>query len=213
MVEGQTVIFRFGNTAGRCILLTVVLGWGLGIVAGCFALWNHAGTPGSQQVGTPVWPEETLLHRDAHRHTLVIFAHPHCPCTRASLRELERLVSQAEGLLEVQIAFLQPPGMSADWVYTDLWQSAKAIPKTSVTVDSKGIEARRFGARTSGEAFLYDTRSRLIFQGGITPARGHEGDSAGRTAIYRWVANQPAESRAPVFGCPLFDSTNLQKDN
>ena len=240
MVEGLAVIFRlnyfrFAGVAAaklltetalrkggkgdgrmrivqRSLLFAVILGWGLGIAAGCLVLWNHAGTPGSQQLGAPVWPEETSLHRDVHRHTLVIFAHPHCPCTRASLRELERLVSHAEGLLDVQLAFLQPTGMSADWVFTDLWQSAKAIPGTAITVDPSGIEARRFGARTSGEALLYDTRGRLIFQGGITPARGHEGDSAGRTAISRWVANQPAESRAPVFGCPLFDSTDLQKD-
>ncbi|MFN0022108.1 MAG: hypothetical protein ACKVP0_27995 [Pirellulaceae bacterium] len=108
-------------------------------------------------------------------------------------------------MLDIRVAFVQPPGTNTDWAHTDIWQAAAAIPGVAVALDHHGLEARRFGARTSGEAFLYDSAGRLVFQGGITPARGHEGDSAGKTAIARWIAAPPAEARAPVFGCPLLD--------
>jgi hypothetical protein len=60
---------------------------------------------------------------------------------------------------------------------------------------------------------LFDAGGDLLFRGGITEARGHWGDSEGRSAILSLLAleHRPAAGRAgrldsPVFGCPLFDS-------
>lgn len=195
----------------HCALVLVVLGWGLGICTGCLALWNYAGTPGIRQPGAVVWPADTKLRRPQNRQTLVLFAHPHCPCSRATFRELERLVAQSDRMLDIQVEFVQPPGTGATWAHTDLWKAAAAIPYVSVALDHNGREARRFGARTSGESFLYDLTGRLVFQGGLTPARGHEGESAGKSAIACWVAGYPAEAHSPVFGCPLLDSDPSQK--
>jgi hypothetical protein len=73
-------------------------------------------------------------------------------------------------------------------------------------IDEGGAEARRFGAATSGQALLYDAAGRLVFSGGITPARGHSGDSAGRDAIIRWVERGTAPQKSAfVFGCSLHD--------
>ncbi len=193
------------------MLVTIVLVWGLGIAAGCFAVWNHADTPGSQQAGAEYWPAATGLHHQANRATLVLFAHPHCPCTRATIRELDRLVAQTAGELDVQVVFVQPSETNADWAHTDIWCAAAEIPGVSVTADRTGAESIRFGADTSGEAFLYDASGRLVFQGGITPARGHEGDSAGRTAVTSWVTGHAGLEHAPVFGCPLLDLSILPK--
>jgi hypothetical protein len=70
-------------------------------------------------------------------------------------------------------------------------------------LDTNAKEAQRFGARTSGEVALYDDAGRLAFRGGITAARGHEGDSTGRDAILRWLNHLPADKCSPTFGCPL----------
>jgi hypothetical protein len=45
----------------------------------------------------------------------------------------------------------------------------------------------------------------LLFSGGITPARGHEGDSAGSDAIVELVKGRIPSNviREPVFGCTL----------
>ncbi len=81
---------------------------------------------------------------------------------------------------------------------------AACIPGVSVLADPDGVEARRFGALTSGDAFLYDAGGRLVFRGGITPSRGHQGESAGRSAIEAFLkGGRPRTATAPVFGCPI----------
>ncbi len=70
--------------------------------------------------------------------------------------------------------------------------------------DVDGHEAQRFHAHTSGETLLYNASGKLLFQGGITGRRGHEGDNAGRAACLSLLTSERAPlSHAPVFGCAL----------
>ncbi len=77
-------------------------------------------------------------------------------------------------------------------------------------IDERGEAAKRFGARTSGLFFVYDADGRLRFRGGLTAARGHEGDNAGLEAAVATVRGETPETssagiaRSPVFGCALF---------
>ena len=133
-----------------------------------------------------------------------MFAHPHCPCTRASVGELARLLTGLNGKLAAQVWFVQPAGTGPDWTNTDLWASAAAIPGVTVHGDAAGLEAQRFGAGTSGQTVLYDQNGQLLFHGGITIERGHFGDNPGANAVKRLVNHQPAELiQTPVFGCSL----------
>src|SRR5262249_57501676 len=92
----------------------------------------------------------------------------------------------------------------ADEEKTDLWSSAERIPGVSVALDAGGAEAKRFGAETSGAVVLYDPAGRLVFHGGITAARGHEGDSFGQQRIAAFLSGARADrADAPVFGCAL----------
>jgi hypothetical protein len=76
----------------------------------------------------------------------------------------------------------------------------------TVLDDVDGTEARRFGALTSGQVVVYDADGRLRFSGGITPARGHAGDNAGRSAIIALLEGASSASvETPVFGCSLLD--------
>ena len=116
----------------------------------------------------------------------------------------------------VHVLFVKPEGFEEDWEKTDLWQSALMIPGVHVSVDDKGIEAERFGSQTSGQAILYGADGQLLFSGGITAARGHEGDNEGRETIVALITTGAAERReTPVFGCPLFEETinDEQKDS
>jgi hypothetical protein len=118
-------------------------------------------------------------------------------------------MAQSHGRLVAYVLFLKPAGFSDDWEKTDLWQSAAGIPGVNPIVDGDGVEARRFRARTSGQTVLYDAEGRLLFSGGITMARGHAGDNAGRSAIISLVNEQVSEqAETPVFGCPLFDDNS-----
>jgi hypothetical protein len=72
--------------------------------------------------------------------------------------------------------------------------------------DEGGREGSRFAVGTSGGVVLYDTRGRLLFRGGITAARGHEGDSFGQERIASLLTTGAADrADAPVFGCALED--------
>lgn len=113
-------------------------------------------------------------------------------------------MAHIEGRARVYVLFLQPSGFPATWDKTDLWDSAAAIPGVTVLGDPDGANARRFGAMTSGHTLLYSAQGELLFSGGITLARGHFGDRAGRSAILAMVDRAGAAPvRTRIFGCLL----------
>jgi len=189
----------------KLILVVTSVSWLLLIGSGVAFLWNYEGNPGVAAAAPEVWPADSLIRRASDRATLVMLAHPHCPCTRASVEELSRLMTQAQGRVKAYVLFIKPPDLSEGWEQTDLLTSAAAIPGVTVVRDDEGVEASRFHASTSGQTVLYDAVGKLLFSGGITSARGHEGDNAGRTAIVSLLTAGTAErDETPVFGCPLF---------
>ncbi len=185
----------------------VLLGWAALLLVGLAAMAVREHQPGARGVVPAAWPVESRLVRDRDRPSLILFAHPHCPCTVASLRELERILARSSDRLRAQVVFCVPDGAPAGWERTELWQQACSVPGLSVVADPGGFEARLFGARTSGTTLVYDAQSELRFQGGITGARGHEGDNAGKSAVLACLETPQARAfTVPVFGCPLFDS-------
>jgi hypothetical protein len=189
----------------KTILASVTVLWAAGVAAGFAQLLQYAATPGTSQPSPLSWPDESSLERDTTRPNLVMFVHPRCSCTRASMSEWERLLARCQGALTAHVLFYRPCSLPEDWGETDLWQRAAVIPGVHVRQDEDGIEARRFQANTSGEVLLYGADGSLLFQGGITNARGHAGDSAGLDAILSRL-NDGTEplAQTPVFGCPLF---------
>ena len=180
--------------------LTVAIVGGMGI------LWRYSLTPGAAGNPPALWPAQSRLARKSGSPTLVMVVHPHCPCTRASIGELEILMAQTRGRLDASVIFLKPPGFSDNWTKTSLWHNAAAIAGVSVVVDD-GREARLFGAATSGQTMVYDRSGRLLFSGGITATRGHYGDNAGASAIAA-LLEQPTMphdgGKTAVYGCALF---------
>ncbi len=165
---------------------------------------QYSQTAGAAGPAPAQWPESSQGHPAPSQYHLVLFLHPRCPCSRATLGELEQLVAHCQGLFSAQVWFIQPQGMSEAWVKTDLWQAAAAIPGVQVGVDHDGEEARLFHAATSGQTLLYDARGGLIFQGGITLARSHSGDNPGRDAIESLLKQKISHATStPVFGCAL----------
>jgi len=184
-----------------------VLCWASLAVTGFWLLSAHETTPGEASAAAARWPEDSPLVRDPERPTLLLFAHPSCPCTRATVGELNRLMAQCQGRVAATVVFFKPSDTADQWERTDLWRSAAAIPGVAVRVDVDGRDAARFGARTSGTLLVYATDGRLLFGGGITASRGHAGDNLGRDAVVTLLhQGQPERTTTPVFGCPLFPS-------
>ena len=176
-------------------------------VGGLFVVWAYENGPGVPGTAGADWPANTSLRRATDRPTLVLLAHPQCTCTRATLGELAEALARTRSLPRTYVVFLKPSSMPDGWEQTDLWKIAAALPNATVVADADGREAERFGAATSGQTLLYDARGSLLFSGGITGARAHAGDNAGRSAIVALLNRQPIHaSTTSVFGCSLFAS-------
>lgn len=194
----------------RTIYTLIGVVWVAAVGLGLKGLWNYESTPSRPAQPPANWPADTRLARQSGEPTLVLFAHPHCPCTRATVAELAKLMTDCHGKVTATVLLIRPAGLPKGWERTDLWNSAAAIPGVSVVTDDAGVESHRFGALTSGQTLLYGADGRLLFAGGITESRGHQGDNAGRSAITALVLGhqRPAQSAStPVYGCPLFDES------
>lgn len=159
---------------------------------------SRAGTPSVN------WPTSPRVSLNRQNPTLLMFVHPHCPCTRASLHELSLLMTRCQGAVDAYVIAHQPPGTSEEWVKTDLFDFASQIPGVSVLADRGGLLAKQFEAETSGETVVYDTSGKLRFHGGITASRGHQGDNVGRSSVVSLLTqNATLVSDTCVFGCSL----------
>ena len=173
---------------------------------GMVAFARYGGRSGDAATAPERWPASSHLVLDPQRATLVMLAHPKCPCTRATLTELARLARRLDGRAALHVLFIHPEGTPDQWERSDLWNQAQAIPGVEVAADPNGEESRRFGGQTSGQVLLYAADGHLAFAGGITLSRAHEGDNPGADRIYEQVTRgTSALATAPVFGCPLHD--------
>jgi hypothetical protein len=176
----------------------------VGIVAGFARLVEYSTTPGGSGPAAARWPAGSALVPAPDRATLVLLAHPHCPCTGATVDELERFLARCRGLVTVHVLFYRPGTSPGGWEKTDLWRRATALPGARVHCDEGGVEARAFGATTSGHVLLYRPDGRRLFSGGITNARGHAGASVGTDALDSLLTTGAAgRTETPVYGCPL----------
>jgi len=181
--------------------------WLAVVGGGMHRLWRYASDPGAEAAAPAHWPPESRIARAPGRATLVMFAHPHCPCTRASVGELAWLVAHFGPQIDPHVLVLRAPSTPPGWEEGDIGRLAADVPGVHVEVDAGGVEAARFGAKTSGHVLLYDAGGRLLFSGGITGARGHAGDNLGRARVASLLATGTADrADSPVFGCALEDS-------
>ena len=162
------------------------------------------GSPGSPPA---YWPSASKIVPVRFRPTLVFFAHPKCPCTRASLDELAWILTRLKDKVPAHIVYFMPSDLKVQWGKTGLMAMAENIPGAVLHEDLDGLETRRFQVKTSGHVLVYDGQGRLIFSGGITGSRGHPGANAGRQAVLSLLAEgKSVLNEAPVFGCSLLAS-------
>lgn len=190
-------------------VLTAVLaaGWLAAAGWGMWRLAAYSAAPGAGSAAPADWPAETTLARDGAHFTAVVALHPECPCSKATVEQLDEIVAQSAGRLRVHALFVALPGLPEPVENSELWQRAQRIRGVELHQDSAGADAQRFGARTSGETQLYDPAGRLVFRGGVTLARGHAGDNPGQAAILNLLAGKitaPKPITMPVFGCALW---------
>jgi hypothetical protein len=183
--------------------------WLFAIGTGIVFILNYENASGAAGSTPEHWVSGTSIPLDPKHDTLIMFAHPRCPCTVASVDELNRLLARCDGNISTHVFFFRPKGSPEDWTHTHLRQNVAAIPGVTVQDDVDDVLAQKFGAETSGYVLLYNPQGELLFRGGITGSRGHEGDNAGESSIALLVAGQNASvTQTPVYGCSLVNVTN-----
>ncbi len=198
----HTVKFFFSKPSMTTLL---VCGW---LTVAGFGVWQlsaYSLAPGPQGIAPTCWPVAAINAREPGAFTAVVALHPECPCSQATLEELDSIVAQSGGRLHPLVLLVELPGLPSP-EDSALWHRARRITGVRLVKDRDGAEARRFGARTSGETRLYGPDGRLLFHGGITAARGHVGDNAGQAAIASLLLRPGTDETprsSPVFGCAL----------
>jgi hypothetical protein len=194
------------RTSTRIIYALLVL-WIVGVGYGMHRIWKYKTTPGVAADTPSSWPADTKLVRAREGATLVMLAHPYCPCTRASVGELAQLMTQLRGKVTAYVVLAIPAEDAAEFEENETYRTAAAIPGVTVVRDIGGIESERFGGKTSGQTYVFTATGATLFSGGITAARGHAGDNAGSRRIAELVTRGTSDRTvSPVFGCGLQDS-------
>ncbi|WP_158545399.1 hypothetical protein [Bremerella cremea] len=168
----------------------------------------YGGAAGATQTPPTSWPTASIISRDTTKPTLLVFLHPECPCTRATLDNLEPMITD----FSVSTFVIYPGNfqLSQPAQNSDLgscrrellrWQT---LPNVTLVSDNENQEAERFRALTSGYCLLFDTAGKLRFSGGVTVSRGHHGANSGLASLRSILSEQGlTDATYPVFGCPL----------
>lgn len=167
-------------------------------------------TASAQNAVPALWPVTSALRRPAGRPRMLVFVHPFCSCTAATIAELSKVSVRARaGSPEITVLFIR--SIHSKWPRKNaLWNEAEKLAGARVVWDEGGQEARRFGANTSGFVVLYSGEGKLLFRGGVTGSRGHQGDNYGLDQLMASIDSQKEASKSSlVFGCALASSNKL----
>ncbi|RZA08040.1 MAG: RedB protein [Proteobacteria bacterium] len=193
----------------RQLLLSGLVGlWALALIFGLQALQAYGTSEGQRGGFSLRFPQDSQIKlAGTGKPSLLLFLHPECPCSRATLEELDRVLAATPNKPEVYAVFVVPKGWSTPRAKTALWLRASRMNGVTPVLDREGQEAKRFGAATSGQVYAYSPSGSLTFSGGITPLRGHNGDNPGRMLLEKYLreGGEPTSvANWKVFGCALF---------
>ena len=181
-------------------------------LAGMATLFTFDQTAGAVSAVPVQWPSASVIGHPGRNGALLVFVHPYCSCTVATIHEIATLSAgrnSQNGRPSTTVLFYRP--RNSGWRPGKLWSQVESeIPGARAAWDDDGREARRFGARTSGYTLLYDAQGDLLFKGGVTGSRGHEGGNFGIDQLRASIdTGRPAPRGSLVFGCALADAGTL----
>lgn len=180
--------------------------WLAAVISGNIYLANYHNKAGPRIEELVLeWPS-TELELDQEIPTVVVAIHPQCPCSTATAAELNRILCRYGKAVRLYVLVYYPSQMSADpsWDQSMTMNAFRIIPSAAFIKDLDGSIALKFHMLTSGHSRVYSPENKLLFCGGITLSRAHEGDniaSAGMLSALRKQAN--TLEKHVVFGCRL----------
>ncbi|WP_166831099.1 RedB [Thalassoroseus pseudoceratinae] len=200
----------------KSIVLFVLLSTTL---VGYVILMDYSSRPGPEAEVLSTITEDELTQFSGHkqgRPTIVLFYHPKCPCTFATVRSLERLSMRFHNEPQIHAVAYCPENKTDVWIESRTTSSLRSLPGSRVHIDREGRMCQQFGVTTSGHILVYDSDGHLTFSGGTTSSRGHEGDCAASQELVRIVNSETTAidvcTKSPVFGCSILEIEERNSD-
>lgn len=183
----------------------LLVGWGLWVGLGLATLADYERSGVVPTAAPTRWPEGSGLPPPDGRPQLVLFVHPLCPCSPASIETFAQLARGRAKNAGLTLAVVAPAGLPPERAESVARTWQEAIPGLRAFLDRSGTEAARFRAPVSGTTLLYGADGSLRFEGGLTPARGLRGPSRGIELLGDLLADPGASGlgRCTAFGCEL----------
>lgn len=214
-LETDPKLLRENPLSRNVLSLILYASLPLVIVAGMWGTSDYSFRPGD--VGMPpremrVAELERLFTRGdsvpvelaPSKSTLIVCVHPHCPCTTASVRMLKRILPGLAVRPNLIALAYCPPSLPDDWIDSSITRELRQIPGMSVFVDRSGGKSTQLGVKTSGHFLIYEPDDgQLVFSGGITPGRAHEGDCPASADLAAKSEGLVEFRQWPVFGCSI----------
>ena len=192
-------------------LALAALGW--------YQLGRYASTPGEQFAAPALWNPHAAHASTPH---LIVFIHPGCSCTHATLQQLDKLLQSPHPPVRLTLAVYQSKALitqhQASFDSSSYLHPAHdKLAEFRQLSDWNGALARSLGAVTSGQILLYSAAGQLLFQGGITEERAHLGDNDSADSLLTAInstarpfpnlhlTSTKAITPHPVFGCSILN--------
>ena len=90
----------------QALYVTAVALWACLVGSGMNVMWRYSVTPGQAAIPKIGWPVNAPVPFGKARPTLVIFAHPNCPYSRASIGELAILMARSQNKVDAHLLTL-----------------------------------------------------------------------------------------------------------
>ena len=118
------MLHKHSSLKKRAVIIAAVALWIPAVGFGLRVMWRYSSAPGRPATPPMEWPAGAPIPRARERATLLIFAHPQCSCSRASVGELAVIMARSPRKPDTHVFFYLPADQASDWVKTDLWKSA-----------------------------------------------------------------------------------------
>src|SRR3954469_8326471 len=91
-------------------VIVALTAWIGAVGGGTAALARYQHRAGDAATAPAAWPAASAPPH-AGRPTLVLVAPPLCPCTRASIAELARIMTRTRGAIDAHVLLVRHPGL------------------------------------------------------------------------------------------------------
>lgn len=196
-------------------LSALVIFWLLGTAYGFSFLLEHDFQSNDLPKTTAVnWSEvlgdQSELSKQFSQHplTIVVAVHPKCPCTKATLQELQERTKFANVSVKTMVLAYTPASEkeNPEWTKTPTLDLLQELPGASIVRDIDAGIAIRLRLEVSGAVLVTDQSGKTWLQGGITASRSCRGNCPGSIALEQILAGRLTRPVfSPVFGCRIKD--------